>query len=135
MSMAVGFEVRVPFCDYRLVEYVWNIPWEMKTTGDIEKGVLRRALEDVLPHDVLYRRKSPYPATQNPAYAAGVRERALEILNNPNAKIRPYFDVAALKTKAEDSITANAAGDHMFSPFEHLVQIEGWLERYKAESV
>src|SRR5690606_24793031 len=61
MTMAAGLEVRVPFCDHRLVEYVFNIPWEMKIKGDREKGILRKALEGVLPHDVLYRKKSPYP--------------------------------------------------------------------------
>jgi asparagine synthase (glutamine-hydrolysing) len=52
MSMAAGFEARVPFCDYRLVQYVWNIPWQMKMDGGMEKGILRRALADVLPDDV-----------------------------------------------------------------------------------
>jgi hypothetical protein len=68
MSMATGFEVRVPFCDYRLVQYVWNIPWEMKTTGNIEKGILREALRGILPDDVRTRKKSPYPISQNPTY-------------------------------------------------------------------
>lgn len=61
MSMAVGLEVRVPFCDHRLVEYVWNIPWEMKSAGDREKGILRRALRGVLPEDVLTRKKALTP--------------------------------------------------------------------------
>jgi asparagine synthase (glutamine-hydrolysing) len=66
MSMAVGFEVRVPFCDYRMVEYVWNVPWEMKVVDNIEKGILRRALADVLPEDARNRRKSGYPTSSIP---------------------------------------------------------------------
>ncbi|MHB8158449.1 MAG: asparagine synthase (glutamine-hydrolyzing), partial [Desulfocucumaceae bacterium] len=74
MSMAVGLEVRVPFCDHRLVEYAWNIPWWMKSYGLREKGILRRALEGILPGDVLERRKSPYPKTHNPLYLETVRD-------------------------------------------------------------
>ncbi|MCK9907016.1 asparagine synthase C-terminal domain-containing protein, partial [Frankia sp. Cpl3] len=72
MSMAASLEARVPFCDHRLVEYVWNIPWEMKTYQNREKGILRKALEGILPDDVLYRKKSPYPKTHNPAYTDAV---------------------------------------------------------------
>lgn len=57
MSMGVGLEVRVPYTDHRLIEYVWNIPWSIKSTGNREKGILRKALEGVLPDDVLYRKK------------------------------------------------------------------------------
>jgi asparagine synthase (glutamine-hydrolysing) len=127
MSMASGFEVRVPFCDYRLVEYVWNIPWSQKSVGGIEKGVLRRACEDLLPHDVLYRKKSPYPTAAHPRYQEGVRQRALEILNDPNARIRPFVDVDQLKKLP--------AGGSLNSPFERLIQTEGWLRAYQIEVI
>ncbi len=68
MSMGASLEVRVPFADHRLVEYVWNVPWEMKMVGNREKGILRKALEGLLPEEVLYRKKSPYPKTHHPAY-------------------------------------------------------------------
>jgi len=131
MSMACGFEVRVPFCDYRLVDYVWNVPWAQKTTGDIEKGVLRRAFEDVLPHDVLYRKKSPYPAAAHPAYREGLRRRVLEILHDPNAAVRPYLDITGLTKQAEVPVSEGAMLMH--SPFEQIIQIEGWLEAYGIE--
>lgn len=131
MSMAVGFEVRVPFCDYRLVEYVWNIPFEMKNTGNIEKGILRKALEDILPHDVLYRRKSPYPATQNPSYLEGLQQRAALIINNPNAQCRPFIRPEGFKKElatAEENFGINL-------PLEHIIQIEEWLKKYKIEII
>ena len=68
MSMFNGFEVRVPFCDYRIVEYVWNIPWEMKAYKGREKGLLRHVMEGFLPEEIIYRKKSPYPKTHNPNY-------------------------------------------------------------------
>lgn len=129
MSMAVGFEVRVPFCDYRLVEYVWNIPFEMKNTAGIEKGILRKALENTLPNDVLYRRKSPYPATQNPSYLAGLQKMAALIINNPNAQCRPFIRPEGFKKELSSS--PDNFGINL--PLEHIIQIEEWLRKYKIE--
>lgn len=128
MSMASGFEVRVPFCDHRLVQYVWNIPWDMKQSDGIEKGILRRAFADVLPDDVLRRRKSPFPKSQNPAYEEAVRRRANEILGDTNAAIQPFVDRSALKKWDESSLNSPAP-----PPYELIIQIEGWLKAYKVE--
>jgi asparagine synthase (glutamine-hydrolysing) len=68
MSMAVGLEVRVPFCDHRLVDYVFNIPWRLKTFDGREKSILRTATREPLPHSIVERQKNPYPSTQDPAY-------------------------------------------------------------------
>ncbi|KAI7256999.1 hypothetical protein KC345_g10888 [Hortaea werneckii] len=97
MSMGVGLEVRVPYCDHRLVQYVFNIPWEIKTVGNREKGILRKALEGVLPDDVLYRKKSPYPKTHNPAYLNQVRSQMLGILDDPSSPILPLIDPAKIR--------------------------------------
>lgn len=69
MSMAVGLEVRVPFCDHRIVEYVYNTSWSMKTYDGMEKSLLHGAVKDMLPESVAWRPKSPYPSTQDPFYA------------------------------------------------------------------
>ena len=82
MSMAVGFEVRVPFCDYRLVEYLWNVPFNIKSIDNIEKGILRRALQPALPDDVRNRRKSAYPTSQDPHYLQTIRNLTLDMCNN-----------------------------------------------------
>jgi asparagine synthase (glutamine-hydrolysing) len=140
MSMAVGLEVRVPYCDHRLVEYVWNIPWEIKMTGGREKGVLRKALEGVLPHDVLYRKKSPYPKTHNPSYLRAVRSRLLARLDDPASPLLPLIDADRVR-----EIAASAdAGSHlpwfgqlMSGPqlFAYLLQMDDWLRRYKVRLV
>src|SRR5258708_18642311 len=78
MSMAVGLEVRVPFCDHRLVEYVYNTPWSLKTYDGREKSLLRGAAPDVLPPSVVERGKCPYPATQDPGHAAKLQSNAPE---------------------------------------------------------
>jgi asparagine synthase (glutamine-hydrolysing) len=80
MSMAVGLEVRVPFCDHRLVEYVYNAPWALKTYDGREKSLLRGAARDLLPASVVERVKSPYPSTQDPFYAAAIQKQGRELL-------------------------------------------------------
>lgn len=129
MSMAVGFEVRVPFCDYRLVEYVWNVPWSMKAVDGIEKGLLRRAFADVLPADVLGRRKSGYPTSQHPDYLRGVRDIFLETVADANAPIRPFINADHIKNVLGSSGPVSV---HAFNvnPLERLIQINAWLTAY-----
>jgi len=136
MSMAVGLEVRVPFCDHRLVEYVWNIPWEIKTAGDREKGILRRALRGVLPDDVLTRKKSPYPKTHNPNYMAAVREALLDILNDPASPLLQFINVQKIKslaTSGASEFNLPWFGQLMTGPqlFAYLVQVNTWLKEYR----
>ncbi|MFE0028433.1 asparagine synthase (glutamine-hydrolyzing) [Amycolatopsis sp. NPDC059021] len=89
-SMATGLEVRVPFCDHRLVEYVYNAPWSLKTFDGKEKSLLRAATADLLPQSVLRRAKAPYPSTQDPRYGAALRVAARELLATP---AHPVFDL------------------------------------------
>jgi asparagine synthase (glutamine-hydrolysing) len=129
MSMANGFEVRVPYCDYRLVEYAWNIPWKMKNTGDLEKGILRRALTDVLPEDARNRKKSPYPLTLDPAYKAGLSDWLLQILNDPNAPVRPLLNLSAARKLAEGKLPG-VPGALTVMPMEQIIQVNAWLRKY-----
>ena len=87
MGMYNGFEIRVPFCDYRLAEYVWNIPWEMKALKGREKGLLRYIMKDKLPAEIVDRKKSPYPKTWNPTYLKAVKEMLSKIMEDKNAPI------------------------------------------------
>ncbi|OPA80296.1 asparagine synthase (glutamine-hydrolyzing) [Paenibacillus selenitireducens] len=136
MSMGVGLEVRVPFCDHRLVQYVWNIPWEIKAAGDREKGILRKALKGVLPDDVLTRKKSPYPKTHNPNYLAAVKRWFLEVIDDANSPLLPLIDVKKLRELAEsDEAKSNIPwfGQLMSGPqlFAYLIQVDTWLRHYK----
>ena len=130
MSMAAGFEVRVPFCDYRLVEYVWNIPWDIKTTGNIEKGILREALRGILPDDARTRRKSAYPSSQNPTYLNALRDWALHILNDANAPIQPLINTHVLQALAENK-DAGSHGEAATYLFERIIQMNAWLKEYQ----
>lgn len=136
MSMAVGLEVRVPFCDHRLVEYVWNIPWEMKTVGDREKGILRNALKGILPDDVLQRKKSPYPKTHNPQYMTAVRNRLRDILHDSESPLLQFIDTARVQRMVDDldgHSTFPWFGQLMTGPqmFAFLIQMDIWLRSYK----
>ena len=135
MSMAVGLEVRVPYCDHRLVEYVFNIPWQIKMAGDREKGILRQSLEGVLPEDVLYRKKSPYPKTHNPNYLSAVRTRLLDILNEGNSPLLPLINVKKIREIAESKTASSNFpwfGQLMSGPqlFAYLLQVDMWLREY-----
>ncbi len=140
MSMAVGLEVRVPYCDHRLVEYVWNIPWEIKTAGNREKGILRKSLEGVLPHDVLYRKKSPYPKTHNPNYLTAVRTRLLERLDDPSSPLLPLINASRVRELAANPDSSSHLpwfGQLMSGPqlFAYLLQMDFWLRHYKVRIV
>ena len=87
MAMYNGFEIRVPFCDYRLAQYLWNIPWDMKALNGREKGLLRYIMKGILPDEIIDRKKSPYPKTWNPSYLAKVKGMLSKIMENKNAPI------------------------------------------------
>ena len=82
MASYNGFEIRVPFCDYRLAQYVWNIPWEIKALKGREKGLLRYICKDFLPDEIVDRKKSPYPKTHNPEYLKIVSDMLEDRINN-----------------------------------------------------
>ncbi len=138
MSMAVGLEVRVPFCDHRLIEYVWNIPWEIKTAGEREKGILRRALHGILPEDVLYRKKSPYPKTHNPTYMQAVKRLLLEVLDDSTHRSEEFVNEAKLRAMAAsetDTFDTPWFGQLMNTPqlFAYLYQVDYWLRKYRIQ--
>jgi asparagine synthase (glutamine-hydrolysing) len=133
MSMGASLEVRVPFADHRLVEYAWNIPWEIKMAGNREKGILRKALEGMLPNDVLYRKKSPYPKTHNPYYTDRVQLWLKEILQDKNSILHELFDPKRLNELVESKGTAFKVpwfGQLMSGPqlLAHLAQMHVWFE-------
>ncbi|MEV2454250.1 asparagine synthase (glutamine-hydrolyzing) [Paenibacillus larvae] len=133
-SMITGLEVRVPYCDYRLVEYLWNVPFEMKSIDKIEKGILRRVFQTVLPHDVCYRKKSAYPSTKDHSYLQGISKWMLHILNDDTSPILPLINVEKARAIAEGRdkvIFGNEAKGIM----DYLIQVNSWLKEYNIELV
>lgn len=135
MSMASGLEVRVPFCDYRLVQYMWNVPCEMKALDGREKGLLRYVVKDLLPKEIVERKKSPYPKTFNPTYLRAVKSILQNILNNPNAPIKQVLNENYIREILETNGSAFSRpwfGQLMTGPqlIAYLCQVNMWLERY-----
>lgn len=135
MSMASGLEVRVPFSDHHLVEYVWNIPWALKNTGSMRKGILRRGLEGLLPDNVLYRPKSPYPKTHHPVYLNEVRNKVMQILETGDSPLSELINPIAITQMLarspyfEKPWFGQLMGDAQYLAF--LIQVERWLRDYK----
>ena len=137
MSMYSGLEVRVPFCDYRLVEYLYNVPWEFKDYGGYEKGLLRKAMEGYLPEEVLWRKKSPYPKTHHPQYLKTVRERLVDILEDGSSPIFAFVDKCALSSLLTADNPTPWYGQLMTTPqtIAYFLQLDAWMREYKVKIV
>ena len=137
-SMYSGLEVRVPFCDYRLVEYAYNMPWELKAFGGREKGIVRKAFEDLLPEEITWRKKSPYPKTHNPKYFEECAERVRKILMKKNA-LTDLLDKKAVESIIEhpEKIIEPWYGQLMKAPqiLAYIIELDFWFEKYDVEIV
>ena len=136
MAMYNGFELRVPFCDYRLAQYVWNIPWEMKALNGREKGLLRYICKDFLPDEIVNRKKSPYPKTHNPTYLAKVKGMLSNIMKDNNAPINNILNhdyILEILNTDGSAFSRPWFGQLMTGPqlMAYLCQVNMWLEKYQ----
>nr|WP_280174576.1 asparagine synthase-related protein [Mesorhizobium prunaredense] len=122
MSMAWGLEVRVPYCDHRLVEYVFGAPWAHKTFDGREKSLLRAATADLLPQSVVQRVKCVYPTIQDPAYDRVLRSRFTALLDDRNAAVAPLLSV-------DCSLTMLNATDNV-RWVEYILTLQDFLTDY-----
>ncbi|MDQ0753615.1 asparagine synthase (glutamine-hydrolyzing) [Streptomyces africanus] len=130
-SMAVGLEVRVPFCDHRLVEYVYNAPWALKSFDGREKSLLREATADLIPRSVYDRVKSPYPSTQDPKYAAALRNQAKDLLARPDHPVFDLVDPERLRQAAHRDTPVS--GQAARRGLERALDLAMWLDLYAPE--
>lgn len=137
MSMYNGLEVRVPFCDYRIAEYLYNVPWEYKDYNHFEKGLLRKAMEGYLPDEILWRKKSPYPKTHNPSYLKKVSEMLTEIINDPTSPLLQIVKKSELQKLLEENLSQPWYGQLMTTPqtIAYFVQFDYWLRKYKVKII
>ncbi|HKL80165.1 MAG TPA: asparagine synthase (glutamine-hydrolyzing) [Mobilitalea sp.] len=136
-SMYSGLEARVPIADHRIVEYIWNVPWDMKAPNGVVKGLLRDAGKGLIPDQILYRRKSPYPKTYHPEYEKMLGSILLKVLSDSNAPIRPLLDINKVKTflAAPSDYGKPWYGQLMAGPqlIAYMLQVNYWLGKYKIE--
>ena len=137
MSMYSSLEVRVPFCDVRLANYLYSIPWHMKDHNGYEKGLLREAVKGLLPEEILWRKKSPYPKTWHPLYRQCVSEQMRKILQEREA---PLFSIVR-RERVEALLGEESAvpwyGQLMTTPqtIAYLLQLNYWLKQYQVEII
>lgn len=129
MSMAVGLEVRVPFCDHRLVQYVFGTPWAHKTFDGREKSLLRAATADLLPDSVVQRVKSPYPSTQDPGYGKAVAAELGQVLDDPAARLGTLLD----RTRTHEMAASDGGDAGVRSAAERVVAMESWVREYDVQ--
>ena len=136
MSMAYGLEVRVPFADHRILEYIYNVPIAVKREGGVEKALLRNAMRGILPDFILTRKKSPYPKTHNPRYEEIVRGMLMARLADPASRLAPLLDRRRLDAllSGED---ATWFGQLMARPqlIGWLIQLDAFLTEYRVELI
>ncbi len=137
MSMEASLEVRVPFCDYRIVEYAYNMPWSIKAFDGREKGILRKAFETELPDVITWRKKSPYPKTFHPAYFDAVCQMADFVLCDKQSPLFEMLNADAVRNLMAhpDSLKEPWYGQLMRAPqvLAYLVQIYVWMRKYHVE--
>jgi asparagine synthase (glutamine-hydrolysing) len=133
MSMAVGLEVRVPFCDHRLVEYVYNTPWSLKTYDGREKSLLRGAARDVLPDSVVKRVKSPYPSTSDPKYGAALQEQIKDLLATADDALFGLVDRTVLNAVA--SVEPELIEPRDRAKMERALDLSVWIDLYRPQII
>ncbi|KAA6212816.1 asparagine synthase (glutamine-hydrolyzing) [Streptomyces albofaciens JCM 4342] len=124
MSMAVGLEVRVPFCDHRLVDYTFNVPWPMKFFDGKEKSLLRAATRDLLPRSIVERKKSAYPISHDPRYDAALRAEFEKLAADSNAPVHSLIDHGGVRRQDGDGWPYRIG-------LEFVVQLNSWLENHE----
>ena len=134
IGMNCGLEIRMPFCDYKLAEYVWNIPWEYKTHNGREKGLLRTVFDGILPEEVLWRKKSPFPKTHNPEYENRVKEMVRDIFNDKNSHIHGIINEDYIRELMDQPSDYGKPwfGQLMAMPqlYAYIIQLEYWMKKY-----
>ncbi|MCL2343453.1 MAG: asparagine synthase (glutamine-hydrolyzing) [Firmicutes bacterium] len=126
-------DLRVPFCDCRIVEYLYGVPWEMKDYQGREKGLLREAMRGLLPEEILWRKKSPYPKTHNPAYREAVSAMLREVLADPGAPLLQLVKKEALEGLLTADSTVPWYGQLMTTPqtIAYFLQLNYWMKRFR----
>ncbi|WP_418550796.1 asparagine synthase-related protein, partial [Hungatella sp.] len=134
-SMYSGLEARVPFADHRIIEYVWNVPWDMKTRDGLVKNLLRQSEKGLLPDDILFRRKSPYPKTYDTNYEKLLTSRVREIMSDASSPVMQFLDRKKLETflKSPSDYGKPWYGQLMAGPqmLAYVLQIDYWMKTYK----
>ena len=135
ISSHAGLVLLAPFADKRLVEYLWNIPWEIKYRGGEVKALLKDSFKGIVPDEILYRKKSPYPKSYNPGYEAILKQRAQKIIDNNDSPILSIIDREKIKNFMNTALEYGKPwfGQLMAGPqmLAYILQIDFWMRHYE----
>lgn len=139
MASAAGLIMLLPFCDYKLIQYVYNIPGEINSVDDIERGILRRAMKGYIPNEILYRTKNPYPKAYTPSFTFAVKDILTGILNEPGSPLYALMDMGQLTILLDNpDINRSPSNGFMMGNTQlmaHLIQIDMWFKEYNVSIV
>jgi asparagine synthase (glutamine-hydrolysing) len=138
-SMFSGLEARVPFADHRIIEYVWNVPWKFKYYNNTVKGLLREAARGLVPDEILFRRKSPYPKVYDPNYEKLLKSELTEVIEDNSSPVLQFLD----KKKVYKFLSSPSDygkpwfGQLMAGPqmMGYLIQVNYWMKKFDIEIV
>jgi asparagine synthase (glutamine-hydrolysing) len=126
-SMAFGVEVRVPYIDNELVDFMTTVPPELKMRGTVRKYLLKQALRGLLPADILHRKKAGFGAPIRTWIVSDLREMIGDLLSTSSLKRRGFFDPVHVQKLIQD----NAAGRHDYNYLIYiLLSFELWCRVY-----
>ena len=97
MTIAYSVEGRVPFLDYELVDFSYNLPAKLKLRGLTTKYILKKALENILPKEILYRKKQTFHAPIENWIEKDLKGTVEQILNEKEIKKLGFFDPYYIK--------------------------------------
>ncbi len=134
-TMSASIEVRVPFASTKIIQYLYNMPTAYMFYQDEEKGILRKAFEDFLPHDIAHRKKNPYPKTHSPIYSELIYKKLKESLKDSSNILYAFFDKEKLIQFIESkgtSFTSPWFGQLMMGPqlMAYFYQMYLWGKIY-----
>ncbi|MBP3925829.1 MAG: asparagine synthetase B, partial [Clostridium sp.] len=136
-SMYSGLEARVPFADHRIIEYLWNVPWDMKAKDGVVKNLLRQAGRQKLPNEILFRRKSPYPKTYDKGSEALLEGKIRDILEDSSSPVLQFLDRKKVETflSSPSDYGKPWYGQLMAAPqmMAYVIQIDFWMRQYQPE--
>ena len=111
------------------------MPWAFKALDGREKGVVRKAFEAMLPEEIVWRKKSPYPKTFHPVYTRLCADYVRRIFADSESIASALFDHAAVEALMErpESLAEPWYGQLMRTPqiFAYIVQLDRWFKQYK----
>jgi asparagine synthase (glutamine-hydrolysing) len=122
-SMATSLEARVPFLDYRLIEFIERLPRDLKLRGMTGKYLHKKACEKWLPHDVIYRPKKGFENPIEDWFRVRMRPFVEECLLSPDSSMARYFDQNYIRKILE----ADRSGREQYRRHVYLlVSLELW---------